>query len=815
MQALRALHHRGDHLLAWLACRPFHVGAGALAAGLAGSPRPAPAVAVAVVAGLGLALARRPALAAVVCGLLVVGATAGAARLHAIDNRIQAARPGTYLSAAAVLLERPRPSRFGSSAAIEVRSGPAAGARVLARVRAGVRWPGAGEPGTELSARGSLAAPRRHPGQRLDWPAYLRRRGIGAELDVDELRDTGARRGGLTGAIDALRRRGERALEAGMPPERGAVARGMVLGQDEAIDPLLRDDFRRSGLAHVLAVSGQNVMLLCALAAPLLGALGLRPGARVAVLLGLIALYVPLAGAGPSLQRAGVMGAAGLVALGAGRAASRWYALLLAAAVTLAVDPRVAGDPGWQLSFAAVVGILLLTPGIRRSLRALPGPLAEGAAITLAATIVTAPLLAHHFGAVSLVSVVANLAALPLVPAIMWLGMAQVALGALAGAGGSPVHAAGVAGGTGAAGGSPFDSIVAGLGHVNGVLIGWLDDLARYFADLPGSRVKLSLGSPLAVVVAYAAIAAAALGIRAAARRSDPRTREAGATWRRQPVRRRAALAAAVAAAVTIAWTGATAQPGPPRNLTVSFLDIGQGDATLIQDGHGASVLFDGGPPEARVYRQLRDAGVRRLDLMVSTHQSRDHQGGLHEVLDRIPTRLMIENGYGTRDPDYRRLIEQADAHGVAHVAGRAGQVFCVGLLTIDVLGPRPRAPGQPPPDDPNPIGVAAIVSEGDFDLFLSADAESDAILQYPLRPVEAMKVSHHGSADPGLPRVLDRLRPQVAAIEVGAHNSYGHPAPSTMAVLAKRVPHVYRTDRDGTVTLTVAGRGMTARTAK
>jgi competence protein ComEC len=106
-------------------------------------------------------------------------------------------------------------------------------------------------------------------------------------------------------------------------------------------------------------------------------------------------------------------------------------------------------------------------------------------------------------------------------------------------------------------------------------------------------------------------------------------------------------------------------------------------------------------------------------------------------------------------------------------------------------------------------------VSEGDFDLFLSADAESDAILQYPLRPVEAMKVSHHGSADPGLPRVLDRLRPQVAAIEVGAHNSYGHPAPSTMAVLAKRVPHVYRTDRDGTVTLTVAGRGMTARTAK
>jgi competence protein ComEC len=235
----------------------------------------------------------------------------------------------------------------------------------------------------------------------------------------------------------------------------------------------------------------------------------------------------------------------------------------------------------------------------------------------------------------------------------------------------------------------------------------------------------------------------------------------------------------------------------------VSFLDIGQGDATLIQDGAGASVLFDAGPPEARVYRQLRAAGVERLDLAVSTHQSRDHQGGFHEVLEKLPVRLLVENGYGTRDPDYRRLIAEADARGVRHIPARAGQVLSVGRLTIRIFGPRPRAPGEPPPADPNPIGVAAIVSEGSFDLWLSADAESDAILQYPLRPVEAMKVSHHGSADPGLPQVLARLHPQVAAIEVGKDNSYGHPAPATLAALRAAVPHVYRTDRDGTITLT------------
>ncbi|MEA2441521.1 MAG: competence protein ComEC, partial [Thermoleophilaceae bacterium] len=252
----------------------------------------------------------------------------------------------------------------------------------------------------------------------------------------------------------------------------------------------------------------------------------------------------------------------------------------------------------------------------------------------------------------------------------------------------------------------------------------------------------------------------------------------------------------------------------PPR-LTVSFLDVGQGDATLIQDGAGAAALFDGGPPEARVYRRVRAAGVRHLDLVVATHQSRDHQGGLHEVLERIPTSLLLENGYGTRDPDFRRLVAEAENRGIQHVSARAGQVLHVGRLTIRILSPPAHAPGAPPPEDPNPIGVAAIVSEGSFDLWLSADAESEAILPLPLRPVEAMKVSHHGSADPGLPAVLKHLQPRVAAIEVGARNSYGHPAPETLSALRRTVPHVYRTDEDGTVRLTVAGGRMTVRTEK
>jgi len=128
------------------------------------------------------------------------------------------------------------------------------------------------------------------------------------------------------------------------------------------------------------------------------------------------------------------------------------------------------------------------------------------------------------------------------------------------------------------------------------------------------------------------------------------------------------------------------------------------------------------------------------------------------------------------------------------------------------VLSPAPRGPG-PPPEDPNTRAVVAIVREGGFSLFLSADAESPSLLPLQLPHVTAMKVPHHGSADPGLPQVLARLKPEVAAIEVGAHNLYGHPRPSTVNALRRAVPHVYRTDRDGTIRLTVTGGSLTIST--
>jgi competence protein ComEC len=794
------------------ASRPWHVAVGAVAAGLALAQADVSVSLAAAAALLAcLACARAPKLAVLAASLLLAGSVAGGARLDAIDHPSSLIGDARAISARAHLLTHGRASAFGASAEARIAAGSLAGTRVLLRFdgRGRSSLPTRAEIGDELSLTGTLRRPTTDPGASFDFAAHLRRRGIAGELLVERVRLTGAKRGGIAGLLDGLRRRAERTVAAGLPESDAALALGMVLGEDEEIDSATRDDWRDAGLSHLLAVSGQNVMLLMALALPLLAAAGLGPRGRGVALLCLVALYVPLAGAGPSLQRAGVMGAAGIAAMTLSRPSSRWYALLLAAAVTLGLNPRTSGDPGWQLSFVAVAGILVagrpLAARLRRIAEELAPPrrapsapthaawqgglrqalrdgLCEGIAITVAATLATAPLVAYHFGSVPVAGLAANVLALPAVAPAMWLGMVKAALG-MAG----PLLPG-------------SDRLAELLGPLAHLPIAYLDDLAERCATPPGGSLRLPLHSPAAVVAAYGAMTA----LLYASRRTRAGALELAASWRRSSSSLRVGVCALLALLMVLAAGAVLATPAPPDALTVRFLDIGQGDATLIQDGAGAAVLFDGGPPEARIRRLLRAAGVRRLDLMVATHQSRDHQGGLHEVLERIPTSLLLENSDGTSDRDFRGLLAQADAHGIRRIRAHAGQHLRVGRLEIEVLSPTPLPPGAPPPEDPNPRGVAAIVSSGDFDLWLSADAESDAILPLPLRPVEAMKVSHHGSADPGLPEVLERLRPRVAAIEVGADNSYGHPTPETLTALRAAVPHVYRTDRDGTVTLTV-----------
>jgi competence protein ComEC len=789
--------------------RPFHVAMGCLAAGLAlSAARPDLSLAAAAVAGACVLLAERvPALAAMAAALVLAGAAAGDARLASLDAPFDRVRDGPVRGLRVHLTSPRRASPFGASAEAQVVAGPLQGARLLLRAPRWAPLPRGVEVGEELTASGRLRRPRPRPGAEFDFGAHLRRRGVAAELFLERARATGRRRGGLAGVLDGMRRHAERAVAAGLPEREAALARGMVLGQDEEIDEATRQDWRDSGLAHLLAVSGQNVMLLVALAVPFLALARAGPRARGAALLGLVALYVPLAGAGPSLQRAGVMGIAGIAAMTLSRPASRWYALLLAAAATLALNPRAAEDPGWQLSFVAVAGILAIGRPLAAALtrageellhqppkpgaRALVRGVSDAVAITLAATIATAPIAAFHFGAVPVAGLLANLLALPAVAPAMWLGMVKAAAG-LAGAVLPPIG-----------------GIAAALGPLTRPPLAYLEQLAERCADLPGGRLALPLSSALGVCVAYAliflAVVALARMVRWGGGGDHPRHRlaERAAAWRRAPRSFRVAVVAVVLVALGLATAAGLGSPSPPGDLTVRFLDVGQGDATLIQHPDGTAVLFDGGPPEGGVGRLLRRAGVRRLAVVVATHASLDHHGGLVDVLHRHPVGLLLDGGDGNPHPGLEAVRDEAARRGVRIVRAVAPMSLRAGGLEIRVLSPLPR-PDGPAPEDPNPRAVVATVSSGAFDLLLSADAESEALIPLDLPDVEAMKVPHHGSSDPGLPEVLDRLRPEIAGIEVGP-NTYGHPAPSTLSALKHADVTTYRTDRDGTVTLTVA----------
>jgi predicted membrane metal-binding protein len=235
--------------------RPYHVGLAALSVGLLLGPAPRTAAPLAAMAALALlAGCRAPGLGVLSAVLIVGGAALGVTRIEAQDRSALSARPPGPITVPATLAEAPRPSPFGARVALELARGPAAGEQVMAYTDREVRWPAEAGPGLEAEVSGLLRRPKSKPNADFDWPAYLRRRSISFELRVDRLELTGRRRGGLRGIIDAARRRAERGISAGLSPPHVALARGMVLGQDERVAEADREDFRRSGLAHILTV---------------------------------------------------------------------------------------------------------------------------------------------------------------------------------------------------------------------------------------------------------------------------------------------------------------------------------------------------------------------------------------------------------------------------------------------------------------------------------------------------------------------------------------------------------------------------------
>jgi competence protein ComEC len=596
---------------------------------------------------------------------------------------------------------------------------------------------------------------------------------------------------------DQIRGRAEDALGRGMPAREAALARGFVLGEDERIDARTVEDFRRAGLSHLLAVSGQNIALLALLAMPLLAAFGIPLRMRLVWILGAIAIYVPLAGAGPSILRAGVMGGVSVLATLAGRRGSRLYALALAAVVTLAVDPSIGTDVGWQLSFAAVLGILALASPLRAAIsvriggRGWRGALAEGAAVTIAATLATAPLIAFHFESVSTTTLAANLLALPAVAPAMWLAMLVAVVAQVPG---FPVSA---------------------LNAIAAPLFAYIAQIAAWCGRPSWAYSHVELG-PAGLVACYLALGAGAIGVpmhrrrrqiaglkrgRATAADGPRRAAEARATSARRGLRPGVAAATVGLVFLALAWTGGrgdAAALGPIEGLRVSVLDVGQGDAILFQPAHAPALLVDGGPPGDGLEAKLRSAGVKRLGVAVVTHEQSDHAGGIEELLGHFPVARLAYSRLG------RRLRGEAEGAGAKPIRVAEGAELRFGRLRVEVLWP-PRELLATPLEgtDPNAQALVLLARWGDFSMLLTADAEAESVPLDP-GPVDVLKVAHHGSEDAGLDALLDRTAPRLALISVGGDNSYGHPTAATLSTLATHDVPTMRTDRDGAIVIDV-----------
>jgi len=248
------------------------------------------------------------------------------------------------------------------------------------------------------------------------------------------------------------------------------------------------------------------------------------------------------------------------------------------------------------------------------------------------------------------------------------------------------------------------------------------------------------------------------------------------------------------------------APAGSLPGLRIEVLDVGQGDAILLEPRSAPAVLVDGGPPGDELVAKLHAAGVDRLGAAIVTHDQSDHAAGIAEALGRLPIAHLV---YGRLD---REFLATAVADGARPEQVATGTAIRSGSLRLEVLWPPPTLLAEDPPDtDPNALALVIRARWHRFTMLLTADAEAESTPLDP-GPIDVLKVAHHGSDDAGLGPLLDRIRPRLAVISVGADNPYGHPTPGTLATLAAHGIPTLRTDLDGTIEIDVSRRTFTVR---
>jgi len=600
--------------------------------------------------------------------------------------------------------------------------------------------------------------------------------------------------------IDRARAHVRGRIGSTFPGDAEAMARALVLGESDLSDAD-DADFRASGLAHLLAVSGMHLVIVVAGAVKALRALLVRLPAiaaghdvgrwTAAIALPLVWVYAEFAGAGGSTLRAAWMMTVTLLARALGRRSTAPRAFGLSLVAMAACDPLVVFDLSFLLSAGATAGLIALSRPIDAWLTAqaekLPGAcvrtstwLAHAAAPTLAATFPCAPILARFAPTQPLGGVVANLLAVPLGEAVAL----PVCL----------VHALA----------APIPPVERGAAFVATGALRLVRLIAHAFAHFRPLLVPIPPPNGWQLGL-FALILLAAILCEG---------------------RRRREILVALAAGILLA-EAANVRAGAPRGaLRATFLDVGQGDGALVDLPDGQALLIDGGglvgsPVDTgtRVIAPvLRDRRRTRLAAVVLSHPHPDHFTGLASGLGSVDVDAFWDSGQGEREGvrgGYATLLANMRA---AHVPVLRPDALCgardLGGARVEVLAP---CPGPSPDRGPNDNSIVVRVTYGRRSFLFVGDSEHEAehdllALGADRLHADVLKVGHHGSRTSSTAAFIAAVAPTYGVISVGVRNRFGHPHPSTLEVLRRANVHVYRTDADGAVTAWTDGTSVLVR---
>jgi len=546
----------------------------------------------------------------------------------------------------------------------------------------------------------------------------------------------------------------------------GALIPGMVLGDTSKQSVEFKNSMRRSGLTHLVAVSGANFALVSAFVLWMMQFLFARMKFRLsATAISLIA-FIALVRPSPSVLRAAAMAAVLLVAQGTKKGRDSLPALGFAMAAVVVVDPWQARDAGFALSVLATAGLLLFAPVLIEKLSIhLPGKLAQALAPPIAATVFCSPIIVALSGYLAPMSVIANLLAAPFVAPITIVGFIAALF-------------------------SPFAPL--------------LSTVLIWFIRFPAGAIALiahwASSFPVLTLqsgkIGFLIIASFTLG-----------------SWLLKKWFKHIIVFTLVIL-ISITWL----QRWPGGDWQVANCDIGQGDSMVINLGNHQGIVIDVGPDPVAEDRCLKALGIKEIPLLILSHFHADHVAGLPGAIkNRTVGQVWVSVNSA---PLVESAMAQAALKGVEMIKAVRGMSARVGPLTIRVLWPTLSATSfEEMPGDGSQINnssIATLITSDAFSLFVGGDLEPPVqeILVKDVGPVDIYKVCHHGSRYQDL-AFMSALHPRISIISVGAGNTYGHPAVQTLQALARLGSEVLRTDVDGAIAVQVRNHQFTVRRAK